>query len=140
VKLLVDTNIVLDVVLKRGEWAMEGAELLAAIEEGKAQGHLAGHSVTTVYYVVSRMRDEGTARQAVSDLLDILEVVAPGDAILRRVLTLPMAVYEDAVQAACALKIGADYIVTRNAKDFAEVDVSSEPAGAVLAQLRERLE
>lgn len=134
-KLLVDTNIVLDVVLKREEWAMEGAELLAAIEEGKADGYLAGHSVTTVYYVVSRMRDEGVARQAVSDLLDILEVVPPSDAIFRRALTLPMEDYEDAVQAACALKIGADYIVTRNVKDFEGVEISSEPAGAVLAQL-----
>lgn len=134
-KLLVDTNIVLDVVLERGESAMEAAQLLSVIEEGKADGYVAGHSVTTVYYVVSRTKDEGTARQAVSDLLDILEVIPPNDATFRRALTLPMRDYEDAVQAACALKIGADYIVTRNVKDFEEVEISSEPAGAVLAQL-----
>ncbi len=96
---------------------------------------MAGHSVTTVYYVVSRTKDEGTARQAVSDLLDILEAVPPIDAIFRRALTLPMRDYEDAVQAACALKIGADYIVTRTVKDFEGVEISSQPAGAVLAHL-----
>lgn len=53
----------------------------------------------------------------------------------RRALTLPMRDYEDAIQAACALKIGADYIVTRNVKDFEGVEISSEPAGAVLAQI-----
>ena len=135
-KLLVDTNIVLDVILKLEEWAMEGAELLAAIERGKAEGYLAGHSVTTVYYIVARIRDEGIARQAVSDLLDILAVVPPSDAIFRRALTLAMEDYEDAVQAACALRIGADYIVTRNVKDFEAFEISSKPAGAVLAQLQ----
>lgn len=88
----------LDVVLEREEWALEAAGLLTAIEQGKVEGYLAGHSVTTVYYVVSRMRDEGIARQAVSDLLDILEVVPPSDAIFRRALTLPTLDHEDAVQ------------------------------------------
>lgn len=136
-KLLVDTNVVLDVVLRREEWAMEAAELLAAIEKGTAEGYLAGHSITTVHSVVSRARDEGTARQAVSDLLDILEVVPASDAVFRRALTLPMRDYEDAVQVACALKVGADAIVTRNVKDFEEVEISAKPAGAVLAQLQE---
>lgn len=134
-KLLVDTNVVLDVVLDREPWALEAARLLSAIEEGKAEGYLAGHAVTTVYYVVSKSRDEETARRAVSDLLDILEVIPPTDAIFRRALTLSMADYEDAVQAACALRVGADTIVTRNARDFAGVEVRCEPAGAVLAQL-----
>lgn len=134
-KLLVDTNIVLDLVLEREDWAMEAAELLTAIDQGRAEGYIAGHSVTTVYYVVSRGRDQSAARQAVSDLLDILEVVPPGDTIFRRALTLPRRDYEDAVQAACALKIGADFIVTRNAKDFEGVEISAEPAGAVLAQM-----
>lgn len=134
-KLLIDTNIILDVVLEREQWFAEAAQLLSRIEEGRAQGYLAGHSVTTVYYVVEKTRDERTARQAVSDLLDILTVVPPTDAVLRRALSLPMTDFEDAVQAACALKVGADYIVTRNRRDFEGVDVSAEPAGAVLAQL-----
>lgn len=134
-KLLIDTNIILDVVLEREQWFAEAAQLLSRIEEGRAQGYLAGHSVTTVYYVVEKTRDERTARQAVSDLLDILTVVPPTDAVLRRALSLPMTDFEDAVQVACALKVGADYIVTRNRRDFEGVDVSAEPAGAVLAQL-----
>lgn len=70
-----------------------------------------------------------------SDLLDILEVIPPTDAVFRRALTLSMADYEDAVQAACALRLGADTIVTRNARDLGGVEVPCEPAGAVLAQL-----
>lgn len=134
-RLIVDTNVVLDVVLGRDPWAVEAARLLSAIEEGKAEGHLAGHSVTTVYYVVAKARDDGTARQAVSDLLDILDIVPPTDEIFRRALTLPITDYEDAVQAACALRVGADAFVTRNPGDFQGVDVPCEPAGAVLAQL-----
>lgn len=134
-KLFVDTNILLDVVLGREPWALEAAGLLSAIEAGRAEGCLAGHSVTTVHYVVSRSRDEETGSRTVSDLVDILQVVPPTDAIFRRALTLSIADYEDAVQAACALRIGADAIVTRNERDFEGIDIPCKPAGAVLAQL-----
>lgn len=117
-KLLVDVNVILDVVLAREPWAEVAAELLARIHDGEHDGFVAAHTVTTVHYLVARARDDRAARLAVTDLLDVVEVVPVGEAELQRALALGLPDYEDAVQAACALAIDADAIVSRDAVGF----------------------
>ena len=134
-KLLVDVNVVLDVLLARDPWAAEAAALLTAIERGRAEGYLAGHTVTTVHCIVSRNRDRRSAARAVTDLLRIFEIVPVDKADLAQALVLPVRDFEDAVQAACALRMGADAIVTRNETDFKGAGVAASRAGALLARL-----
>lgn len=134
-KLLVDTNVVLDVVLERNPWAEDATALLDAIAAGRAAGYVAGHAITTVYYVVERERNRITAATAVSDLLQLLTVVPLGGADFQRALGLGLRDYEDGVQAAACLQVGADYLVTRNEKDFKGTPVTARSAGEVLALL-----
>lgn len=116
--LLVDINVVLDVVLARAPWASESAELLDAVARGAARGFIAGHTVTTVHYITERASGRTAAITAVADLLDICEVVPVVSADFRRALALGLRDFEDAVQVVAALHVGADYLVSRNAKDF----------------------
>lgn len=116
--LLVDINVVLDVVLARPPWASESAELLDAIARGGARGFIAGDAVTTVHYITERASGRAAAITAVADLLDICEVVPVVSADFRRALALGLKDFEDAVQVVAALHVGADYLVSRNAKDF----------------------
>ena len=134
-RLLLDTNVLLDIVLERLPWASEGALLLDAIERGQATGYMASHAVTTLYYVIGRARDRRVATTAVSDLLGLLHVVPLDTHDFQHALVLGLTDFEDAVQAAASLKIGADYIVTRNEKDFAGAPVTPRSAGEVFALL-----
>lgn len=134
-KLLIDINIVLDVLLDRAPWAEEAARLLVAIERGRASGFVAAHTITTAHYVVARAQDRKAAATAVVDLLRILEVVPVEGADFQQAMVLGFNDFEDAVQAACALKIGADAVVTRNGKDFRGLTIPVRPPGAVLAML-----
>jgi predicted nucleic acid-binding protein len=135
-KLLIDTNIILDVALERKPWVNDAATLFDAIaEDHMAEGYIASHSVTTVYYIVERETDRTTALTAVSDLLQILMVVPLTGADFQRALSLGLKDYEDAVQAAACLHIGGDYLVTRNPKDFKGAPVMPRSPGEVLAQL-----
>ncbi|HET6579692.1 MAG TPA: PIN domain-containing protein [Gemmatimonadales bacterium] len=133
--LLVDTNVVLDVVLNRQPWAGDAAALLDAVARGRAQGFIAGHAVTTVYYIVDRQHDHATAATAVSDLLQLLSVVPLGTADFQRALGLALRDFEDGVQAAACLQVSADYLVTRNPKDFQGAPVTTRAPGEVLALL-----
>jgi predicted nucleic acid-binding protein len=73
-----------------------------------------------------------TAAEVVSDLLPILEIVPVEKDDLVRALALGLRDFEDGVQAACAAKAGADFIVTRDEKDFAGVAVPvTSPESAV---------
>lgn len=136
-KLLLDVNVVLDVLLAREPWYREAARLLSAIESGRARGYLAAHSITTIHYIVSANRDRQAAVAAVSDLLGLLTVV-PADADdFRQALALDLRDFEDAVQAVCALKVEADAIVTRNEADFRGQPIPADPPGVVLARLQD---
>ncbi|MEP6620015.1 MAG: PIN domain-containing protein [bacterium] len=134
--LLVDINVVLDVILARAPWAEDSAELLNAVAGGRARGFVAGHTITTVHYITERASGRTTAVTAVADLLDICEVVPVLSADFRRALALGLKDFEDAVQVVAALQVGADYLVSRNEKDFKGAPVLVRAPGEVLPLLR----
>jgi predicted nucleic acid-binding protein len=132
VKLLLDINVVLDVVLAREPWAADSARLLAAVERGDHEGWVAAHTVTTVHYLVARARGRKAAALAVADLLDVVGVAAVGADEIRRALLMDLPDFEDGVQAACAQKVVADALVTRDAKGFGDLDLTVLGPGAAL--------
>lgn len=134
-KLLLDINVLLDVVLERNPWAESAASLLTRVERGEVEGHVPGHTLTTIHYVVSQAKDRHAAAAAVTDLLRFLEVVPIEKVDFSQALVLPMDDCEDAVQAAAALKIGADYIVTRDEKGFGGLSIPSVNSGEILSLL-----
>jgi predicted nucleic acid-binding protein len=136
VKLLLDTNVVLDFVLNRAPWAVDARTLFAKIERGRATGFLAGHTVTTIHYVSAKMIGGAATAAAIADLLRLFEIVPVEKADFFQAVGLPVSDFEDAVQMICALKVGADYIVTRDERDFQSSMVQARSPGAVLALLQ----
>lgn len=134
-KLLLDINVLLDVLLLRDPWAEAAAELLSEIEHEKAEGVVAGHTLTTIHYIVSRAQDRQAAAAAITDLLRILEIVPVEKEDFIQALVLPIDDFEDAVQAAAALKVGAEYIVTRDEKGFRGAGTPAVTPGAALSLL-----
>jgi predicted nucleic acid-binding protein len=131
-KLLIDTSVILDVLLKRGRRGVDGAALLSGIQMGRAEGYVAAHCITTLHYIVARESGSATARLAVASILQILSVVPLGDRDFHVAVALAMPDFEDAVQAAAALAAHANYIVTGNRKDFRRSPVPPRTAAEVL--------
>jgi predicted nucleic acid-binding protein len=135
VKLLVDVNVVLDFILNRKPWARDVRALFAAVERGRASGHLAGHTVTTIHYVTEKILGRAGAASAITDLLRLFEIVPVEKADFYQAAALGLRDFEDAVQAVCALKVDADYIVTRDEKDFVGTTIPTRSPAAVRALL-----
>jgi len=125
VKLFLDTNVILDVLADREPFAEDAAFVLSAIERGDADGFIAAHTVTTLFYLLQRTLGLRKAKRAVADLLKLFEVVPVDNDRLLQALAMNWKDFEDAVQAACAAKADVDYFVTRNPADFsgANLDV-----------------
>lgn len=132
-KLLLDINILLDVLLQRDPWHESAARLLSIIEMKKAEGFVASHTIPTIYYIIARVQNRNVAERGVTDLLRILDVASTTKAEFEQALKFPMRDFEDAVQAAAAVSINADYIVTRNEKDFQSAPVRSADPATILA-------
>lgn len=101
----------------------------------EAQGFVAGHTLPTIYHVVAKAQGRAAASGAMHDLLRVLEVVPVEKKDFYRALSLPMDDFEDAVQAAAALRIDAQYLVTRNERDFRGTSMSTATPATVLSIL-----
>ncbi len=134
-KLLLDINVLLDVLLNREPWAADAARLLAAVDACQAEGYVAGHTITTIYYLIAKARDRRVAAVAVTDLLRIVKVVPMEVADFHQALVLGLDDFEDAVQVAAGLKVGADYVATRDEKHFRGSPLPARSAGELLALL-----
>ena len=118
-RLLIDTNVVLDVLLAREPFAADAARLLSAMDRGRIEGLLCATTVTTIFYVASKAVGARKAYEQVRELLTLCRAAPVNHDILEKALALDFADFEDAVLHEAARAAGADAIVTRNGKDFA---------------------
>lgn len=115
---LFDTNVILDVLLKRESHAPFAVRLFAAVEYGTLTGLIPASVVPTVYYLAHKVVGPRQARVHLRNLLKLFEVAPVNRAVLEDAFQMRFPDYEDAVIHEAARHAGADGIVTRNGQDF----------------------
>lgn len=117
-KLLIDTNVVLDVLLKRQPFCETAADVLKLCERDDIQECVS--AVTDIYYIANKMMwDKAAVREMLNKLLQVVSIAAVSENEIVHALTLEWYDFEDSVQYSVALLGNMDAIVTRNPKDFA---------------------
>ena len=119
-KILFDTNVVLDLLLDRQPFAVPAAELLSKAEAGIISGYLCATTVTTIHYLARKVIGARKAKRQVRMLLSIFEIASVNRAVLEGALEGKFRDFEDAVLHEAARLVDADVIVTRNVEDFKE--------------------
>lgn len=123
-RVLFDTNVVLDVLLDRQPHAPDAVQLFAHVERGAVDGLLGATTLTTIHYFARKEVGETGARGRIGMLLQTFAVAPVTRAVLEDALDLPFGDFEDAVLHEAARHAGAASIVTRNAADFAAATLS----------------
>ncbi|MCB0242117.1 MAG: PIN domain-containing protein [Anaerolineae bacterium] len=118
-RVMLDTNVVLDVLLKREPFVQDSVAVWRAIDEGRLVGHVSATSITDIFYVARRLTDLETAHEAVRICLEAFEICPVDRQVLDRANHLSGRDFEDNVQIACAEALDLEAIVTRNTQDFA---------------------
>ena len=118
-RLMIDTNIFLDVLTRREPFYPHSKAVLDLCESRKVQGLLSASSVTDIFYLVRRqLHSTESAYRALGYVLDIVKVLTvTNDDVLNAYLT-KAPDFEDCLLAACARSNKCDAIVTRNKKDY----------------------
>ena len=118
-RLMIDTNIFLDVLTKREPFFENSKSVLDLCERRKVQGFLSASSVTDIFYLVHRqLHSIDLAYQALGSVLDIAKVLTvTNDDVLNAYIT-RASDFEDCLLATCAKSNRCDAIVTRNKKDY----------------------
>jgi predicted nucleic acid-binding protein len=123
-KLLLDTNIVLDVLMDRIPFSDSAVELFSRVEDGTMIGYLCATTITTVYYLATKTLGAPRAQEEIKKLLTLFEVAPVNRHVLESALAADFKDFEDAVIHEAACHVGADAIVTRNQKDFKKSRIS----------------
>lgn len=131
-KLLIDTNIVLDVWLMREPHWPNSAALLARIEAGEIEGWISPNTVTTLHYLARKTLGESRARDMVAALLKLCRLGNLDQRVFEEALKSEIGDFEDAVQEAVGLANGLDGIATRNVRDFRKSRMKASDPGHFL--------
>ncbi len=111
-RVLIDTDVLLDIALARKPFVAKSAQVLRWAELG-GQACIAWHSIANCAYLL-----EGEGRDFLKRLLQIVDVAEVGLDEARQALALPMSDLEDALQAVSAQRWSAERIITRNLSDY----------------------
>lgn len=118
IRLFLDVNVLLDVLVNREPWVDDSARVLSLVDEPGVEGLVAAHSITTVHYLAGKHLGNQRAVGAIIGLLEHVSITPLDGDLLVRALSLGWSDVEDAVQWLSAERAGADYLVTRNPSDF----------------------
>ena len=117
-KILFDTNIILDVLLNRTLFVEQSAKLVSAVEENKIDGYLSATTITTIDYLLSKSFNRKTARVQLQKLLTLFNIAEVNSTVINQSLSSNFSDFEDAIQYFSGQYHHVDGLVTRNIKDF----------------------
>ena len=123
-KVLIDTNIALDVILEREPFVESATEIFELVETGKLQGYIAATTITNICYIVRKLKSREFALQAITRLLQGFNFCEVNHSVIQQALSLNLNDFEDGVQLACAVLNNLDAITTRNEDDFEGVELT----------------
>ncbi len=117
-KLLVDTNVVVDLLTRREDFYREAQDLFTLSDEGKVKLLVSSLTFANTHYLLNRYKNRDEARKILIKFKVLVEVAKLDDKIIELALASDFTDFEDAIQYYTAVENGVDVIITRNLRDF----------------------
>jgi len=118
-KVLIDTNVLIDYMAEREPYFEDARKILLFCGQNKIEGCIAAHSVSNIFYILRKHIPESERRTILKNLCTITTVIEIDRQKLVNALdNVDFSDMEDCLQSECADVFKADYIITRNIKDF----------------------
>jgi len=117
-KILFDTNIILDVLLNRKPFVELSVNLVSSVENKTIEGYLCATTITTLDYLISKSRNRETAKIEIQKLLTLFQIADVNSTVLTMAINSGFTDFEDAVQYFSGKCSNIDGLVSRNTKDY----------------------
>ena len=131
-KIVLDTNVVIDLLANRLPFADDAEAVFDVIGQGGVSAAITANTVTDIAYIMRKYLSRGNLKTALLGIMELCDVLEVNHENCIGAFDLSMPDYEDALLAHCTKKWQADYIVTRNLKDFRESPVPALVPGDFL--------
>ena len=124
-KLLIDTNVILDVLCNRPEFVEDASKIFKLCEIKKVDGYISALSVPNIVSIMRKELDSAKIKEILEKLSLIFTIVDLKAEDIKKAANLDYKDYEDALQSICAKRIKANYIVTRNIKGYSNSPITA---------------
>lgn len=138
-KIFIDTNVLLDVLEQRAPHYEFSSQVWALAESGRADGYISAISFNNIHYLLQKHSGRAAAQRAVEIMNAVFTMVPLDQAVMGKSIEAKRTDFEDSIQFFSALKSNADFIVTRNVRDFPQNVIPVLSPENFLAQLLEEL-
>ena len=118
IKVLLDTNIILDILLKRIEFYKESIKILKLSENKEIIGCLTATTITDIYYLTKKQYGHNSSLTLILNILQYINVLPVNQHSIYNAFNSKITDFEDAIQVETAKENNVDLIITRNIKDF----------------------
>lgn len=132
-RILIDTNVVLDVLMARRPHVDHALAVFALVDSGRVRGVLGATTITTVFYLAAKGVGVAQARAHVRALIDLFDVASVDRAVLVTALDAGFDDIEDGVLHEAGVAAGVDAIVSRDGAGFASASLPVFTPSAFLA-------
>ena len=133
--LLIDAIVLLDVIMKRLEFIKDSSVIWKLCETGKVKGYISSLTIASIVDIMQKEMDPQKIEEVLSMLSMIFEFTDLCVSDIQQAARMQWNDYEDAIQSATAQRIHADFIITRNIKDFAKSKILAFTPAELLARI-----
>ena len=130
-RILLDTNIILDALARREPFNKEAEQIFLYCEDKLISGHLSGNSMADIYYLLRKHYSDEAIREHLRNLMKLFKIVPVGEKECDIALHSTITDFEDALQTACAERSAIDYIVTRDSAFIQACPIAITPAAFI---------
>jgi predicted nucleic acid-binding protein len=118
VKVLLDTNIILDVALERQPFFDDSETIISLVEQGQIEGYICASSFGDLYYIIRKAKGRDLALEFLREIVTLCQIATVDSNAINMALTINFRDFEDAIKYSTAVLSNFDVIVTRNSSDF----------------------
>lgn len=124
-KVLIDTNVILDVLLERENFKEDSGRILSLSEHKKIKGYVSATAITDIYYIARKtFHDKEKALAVIKELLAFARVLKADEKSIKLAVKLHWKDFEDSVQYAIAKRSRIKAIITRNKNDYNDSEIA----------------
>ena len=117
-KILIDTNIIIDNALEREPFWNASEQVLSLIEKGTIAGYISASTFSDLYYIIRKARGRDWTLTYLKQLITFCQIATVNQAAIIMAFTTNFQDFEDSIQYSTAVVNKLDAIITRNPQDF----------------------
>lgn len=121
-KVFVDTNVFIDILLDRNPFSNDAQMVYKLCENGLIEGYIAPITVNNIYYICRKAKALESIKAYLADISTHFHIAAMDNESVKKANRLHITDYEDALQYAMAVQETCQYLITRNTKDFKHME------------------